>query len=217
MNSILPQPHPMWLAVIPSNGRIQQDPYAGCLSGSMEVHGPQYPIVIRQPTGLSLSRSVGNYEYQVACIDDYGGKLGPISTVGVVTSMPSLDPLETQRDYQFQVRSGHFDGNGKLDIYIQRNSGDTNNGVINKTILTQTDDGHFEVVENPTSGQLATAADWPVSTGVAPVANDYNVDGRVDVLLKHLDTTIPGVDDQIAYSTGMFFQGAAEAVGGYRF
>lgn len=85
---------------------------------------------------LSLSRSVGNYEYQVACIDDYGGKLGPISTVGVVTSMPSLDPLETQRDYQFQVRSGHFDGNGKLDIYIQRNSGDTNNGVINKTILT---------------------------------------------------------------------------------
>jgi hypothetical protein len=161
---------------------------------------------------LSLSRSVGNYEYQVACIDDYGGKLGPISTVGVVTSMPSLDPLETQRDYQFQVRSGHFDGNGKLDIYIQRNSGDTNNGVINKTILTQTDDGHFEVVENPTSGQLATAAGWPVSTGVAPVANDYNVDGRVDVLLKHLDTTIPGVDDQIAYSTGMFFQGAAEAV-----
>lgn len=161
---------------------------------------------------LSLSRSVGNYEYQVACIDDYGGKLGPISTVGVVTSMPSLDPLETQRDYQFQVRSGHLDGNGKLDIYLQRNSGDTNNGVINKTILTQTDDGHFEVVENPTSGQLATAAGWPVSTGVAPVANDYNVDGRVDVLLKHLDTTIPGVDDQIAYSTGMFFQGAAEAV-----
>ena len=161
---------------------------------------------------LSLSRSEGSYEYQVACIDDYGGKLGPISTVGVVTSMPSLDPFETQRDYQFQVRSGHFDGNGKLDIYIQRNSGDTTNGVINKTILTQTDDGHFEVVENPTSGQLATAAGWPVSTGVVPVANDYNVDGRVDVLLKHLDTTIPGVDDQIVYSTGMFFQGEAEAV-----
>jgi hypothetical protein len=161
---------------------------------------------------LSLSRSVGSYEYQVACIDDYGGKLGPISTVGVVTSMPSLDPLETQRGYQFQVRSGHFDGNGKLDIYVQRTSGDINNGVIDKTILTQTDDGHFEVVEAPTSGQLATAAGWPISAGVVPVVNDYNVDGHVDVLLKNLDTTIAGVDDQIAYSTGIFFQGAAEAV-----
>lgn len=161
---------------------------------------------------VSLSRSVGSYEYQVACIDDFGGKLGPISAVGVVTSMPTLDPLETQRGYQFQVRSGHFDGNGKLDVYIQRSSGDTNNGVINKTILTQTDDGHFEVVENPTSGQLSTAASWPISTGVEPVVNDYNVDGRVDVLLKNLDTAIAGVDDQIAYSKGLFFQDAAEAV-----
>ena len=161
---------------------------------------------------ISLSRAVGSYEYQVACIDDYGGKLGPISSVGVVTSMPTLDPLETQRDYLFQVRSGHFDGNGKLDIYIQRNSGDANNGIINQTILTQTDDGHFEAVASPTAGQLANAAGWPISTGVVPVANDYNVDGRVDVLLKNLDTAIAGVDDQIVYSTGMFFQGAAEAV-----
>ncbi len=161
---------------------------------------------------INLSRSVGNYEYQVACIDGYGVKLGPIALVGVVTSIPTLDSLATQQGYQFQVRSGHFDGNGKKDIYIQRNSGNTNNGVIYKTILSQTDNGQFEVVENPSSGQLSNVASWPISPGVTAVAKDFNVDGRVDVLLKNLDTAITGVDDQIAYSTGVFFQGAAQTV-----
>lgn len=215
-----PAPYELYPPTVPSHvvGSYSvewQDTTGSICWLSERVNGGAWATVPNSysPTNsLSLSRSVGSYEYQVACIDDYGGKLGPISTVGVVTSMPSLDPLETQRGYQFQVRSGHFDGNGKLDIYVQRTSGDINNGVIDKTILTQTDDGHFEVVEAPTSGQLATAAGWPISAGVVPVVNDYNVDGHVDVLLKNLDTTIAGVDEQIAYSKGIFFQGAAEAV-----
>ena len=160
---------------------------------------------------ITLSRSVGNYDYQVACIDNYGGVLGPISSVGVVSSMPTLDPLDVQLGYSFQVRTGHFNGDGKKDIYIKRTGGHADNGVIYKTILTQNNDGNFDVVENPTSGQLSNAAGWPVSSGVDAVVNDFNVDGRVDVILKNLDSVIAGIDDQIVYSAGKFFKGAAQA------
>ena len=160
---------------------------------------------------ITLSRSVGNYDYQVACIDDYGGVLGPISSVGVVSSMPTLDPLDVQLGYSFQVRTGHFNGDGKKDIYIKRTGGHADNGVIYKTILTQNNDGNFDVVENPTSGQLSNAAGWPVSSGVDAVVNDFNVDGRVDVILKNLNSVITGIDDQIVYSAGKFFKGSAQA------
>ena len=160
---------------------------------------------------ITLSRSVGNYDYQVACIDDYGGVLGPISSVGVVSSMPTLDPLDVQLGYSFQVRTGHFNGDGKKDVYIKRTGGHADNGVIYKTILTQNNDGNFDVVENPTSGQLSNAAGWPVSSGVDAVVNDFNVDGRVDVMLKNLDSVISGIDDQIVYSIGKFFKGNAQA------
>ena len=143
---------------------------------------------------ITLSRSVGNYDYQVACIDDYGGVLGPISSVGVVSSMPTLDPLDVQLGYSFQVRTGHFNGDGKKDIYIKRTGGNADNGVIYKTILTQNNDGNFDVVENPTSGQLSNAAGWPVSSGVDAVVNDFNVDGRVDVTPeKSRFSTIPAM------------------------
>ena len=161
---------------------------------------------------VTLSRSVGTYDYQVACIDDYGGVLGPVSTVGVVSSMPTLDSLDIQLGYQFQIRTGDLNSDGKKDIYLKRTSGgNANDGVIDKTILTQNADGDFNVVENPTSGQLSTAAGWPVASATSAVVNDFNVDGRVDVLLKNLDSTISSVDDQIVFSTGEFFKGAAQA------
>ncbi len=161
---------------------------------------------------MTFSRSVGNYDYQVACIDDYGGVLGPITTVGVVSSMPTLDSLDVQLGYQFQVRTGDINSDGKADVYLQRTSGgNSNNGVIDKTILTQNTDGDFEVLENPTSGQLSAAGGWPVASSVEAVVNDFNVDGRVDVLMKNLDSAIGNVDDQIVYSTGQFFKGAAQA------
>ena len=161
---------------------------------------------------VTLSRSVGTYDYQVACIDDYGGVLGPVSTVGVVSSMPTLDSLDIQLGYQFQIRTGDLNSDGKKDIYLKRTSGgNANDGVIDKTILTQNADGDFNVVENPTSGQLSTAAGWPLASATSAVVNDFNVDGRVDVLLKNLDSTISSVDDQIVFSTGEFFKGAAQA------
>jgi hypothetical protein len=107
---------------------------------------------------ISLSRSVGTYDYQVACIDTYGGVLGPVSSVGVVSSMPTLDLLDVQLGYQFQIRTGDLNSDGKKDIYVKRTSGgNVNNGVIDKTILTQNTDGDFDVVENPTAGQFSAA------------------------------------------------------------
>jgi hypothetical protein len=161
---------------------------------------------------VSISRSVGTYDYQVACIDDYGGVLGPVSTVGVVSSMPTLDSLDIQLGYQFQIRSGDLNSDGKKDIYVKRTSGgNANNGVIDKTILTQNTDGDFDVVKNPTSGQFSAAGGWPIASAVDAVVNDFNVDGRVDVLLKDLDSTVSNVDDQILFSSGEFFKGLAQA------
>ena len=160
---------------------------------------------------VTLSRSVGSYDYQVACIDDYGGVLGPVSTVGVVSSMPTLDSLDIQLGYQFQIRTGDLNSDGKKDLYVKRTSGgNANNGVIDKTILTQNTDGDFDVVENPTSGQFSAAGGWPIASAVDAVVNDFNVDGRVDVLLKNLDSTVSNVDDQILFSSGQFFKGVAQ-------
>ena len=161
---------------------------------------------------VSISRSVGTYDYQVACIDDYGGVLGPVSTVGVVSSMPTLDSLDIQLGYQFQIRTGDLNSDGKKDLYVKRTSGgNANNGVIDKTILTQNTDGDFDVVKNSTSGQFSAAGGWPIASAVDAVVNDFNVDGRVDVLLKNLDSTVSNVDDQILFSSGQFFKGVAQA------
>lgn len=162
---------------------------------------------------ITLSRSIGNYDYQVACFDDFGGILGPVASVGVVQSMPTLDLLDVQRGYQYEIRRGDLNSDGRKDIYLRRTSGgNSNNGVIYKTIITQNSDGRFEVVENPTSGQFSVAAGWPKATAVDAVVNDFNIDGRVDVMLKNLGSIIPGVDDQIVYSTGRFFSGGSQAV-----
>ena len=161
---------------------------------------------------INLSRGVGSYEYQVACIDSYGGKLGPVASMSVVSSIPTLDPLATQREYQYQIRSGDLNADGKKDIYIQRTSGgNSNNGVINKAIVVQNSDGRFDAIEAPSSAQLSIGAGWPIASGVTAEVNDFNVDGRVDVLLNNLDSAISNVDDQILYSTGDFFNGAAKA------
>ena len=161
---------------------------------------------------ITLTRAIGDYDYQLTCIGlPGGGSVGPITSVAVVSAIPSLDPLETQLGYQFQVRTGDINSDGKKDIYLNRSSGgNADNGIIDKTILTQNIDGHFEVLQDPTSGQFSTAGSWPISTGVTAVVNDFNVDGRVDVLLKNLDVVISNVDDQIIFSSGKFFNGAAK-------
>jgi hypothetical protein len=161
---------------------------------------------------ITLTRAIGKYAYQLTCIGlPGGGSVGPVTSVAVVATIPILDPLDAQLGYQFQVRTGDIDSDGKKDIYLKRTSGgNADNGVIDKTILTQNIDGHFEVLQDPTSGQFSTAGGWPISAGVTAVVNDFNVDGRVDVLLKNLDTVISNVDDQIIFSSGIFFNGAAQ-------
>ena len=73
---------------------------------------------------ITLSRAIGDYDYQLTCIGlPGGGSVGPITSVAVVSAIPSLDPLETQLGYQFQVRTGDINSDGKKDIYLNRSSG----------------------------------------------------------------------------------------------
>ena len=104
---------------------------------------------------VTLTRAIGDYDYQLTCIGlPGGGSVGPVTSVAVVATIPSLDPLDAQLGYQFTVRTGDIDSDGKKDIYLKRTSGgNANNGVIDKTILTQNIDGHFEVLQDPKIGR----------------------------------------------------------------
>ena len=159
---------------------------------------------------IRLTRSPGSYEYQVNCL----GTLGPIATVTVATTPPPvLDPLETQRDYQYQVRTGDINADGRKDLYVKRSSGGVaGNGVLESAILLQDSAGQFDPLTNPTSSQTSAANSWAIASNVLAMVSDLNVDGYVDVLIKNLGNAIDNVDDQILYSAAKVFNGNARSV-----
>lgn len=119
---------------------------------------------------------------------------------------PAYDDLEEQLTYQFQARIGDANYDGRSDIYIQRVSGGAaNNGVLSETILVQQPNKTFSVLA-ATGYQLSTASSWPV---IAPAIrmDDMNADGYVDVALKGLSAFIPGVHDQLIFSSGIPYSG----------
>ena len=159
---------------------------------------------------IRLTRSPGSYEYQVNCL----GTLGPIATVAVATTPPPvLDPLETQLGYQYQVRTGDINADGRKDLYVKRSSGGVaGNGVLESAILLQDSAGQFDPLTNPTSSQTSAANSWAIASNVLAIVSDFNVDGYADVLIKNLGNVIDNVDDQILYSAAKVFNGNARSV-----
>jgi hypothetical protein len=139
---------------------------------------------------------------------------GPTIAVNVGSMPPpALDALEVQLDYQYQVKTGDINADGKVDVYVKRTSGGvTGNGVIESTILLQSAAKQFDSLLSPTSSQINIANNWPVASNVETVNSDFNVDGYTDVLIKDLDSVISNVQDQVVYSSAEAFNGNAQSV-----
>lgn len=119
-----------------------------------------------------------------------------------------LDSLEIQQQYQADVRLGDINSDGRKDIYIERLSGNANNGVISVTLLQQLEDARF-VVLDATSHQLATASSWPLAA-IEAIWDDFSLDGFADLYLREVGALISGVEDQLVFSSGTQYKGTAE-------
>jgi hypothetical protein len=140
------------------------------------------------------------YYFSVNYTVDYSAEV----TVNVTAVQPTVDPLLTQRSYQYQARVGDIDYDGRKDLLVQRVAGGTaGNGVLDQLLVRQTSTpGQYALVP-PTAAQAAVASAWPVSSARVAV-EDINVDGFVDVVLKGVASAlnVPGARDLIVYSPG---------------
>ena len=130
--------------------------------------------------------------------------LGGPEIAHVVSYIPSIDPIDTQLAYTYQVRYGDIDSDSDTDVFLKRvTGGESGNGALESIILKQGSGASFTTLV-PSAAQITTASAWPIATNVELVIEDYNVDNFVDFLLKDLDTIsgITGSDDQIVYSPG---------------
>ena len=149
-----------------------------------------------------LGRIVGDYYLQYYTVE-YSSEV----TVNVGAALPPLDPLLTQRNYQYQTRVGDIDYDGRRDLFIQRVSGGVpNSGVLDRIIVQQTATPGQYVLVPPSAAQAAAAATWPVSSAQVAV-EDINVDGYVDVTVKGVAGAlgVPGAANVIVYSPGAPF------------
>ena len=156
-------------------------------------------------------KPVGQYAYRLArLMRVYSYFVAEYSTeviVNVQPTAPPVDPLLTQRGYQYQTRVGDIDADGRRDLYIQRVSGGVaNNGVLDKIIVQQTITPAQYLLVAPSAAQDAAAATWPVSSAQVAV-EDINVDGFVDVTIKGIASAlgIAGAQNLIVYSPGQVF------------
>jgi len=159
---------------------------------------------------ITITRSVGEHEFALHCLT----KIGPVTRVTVGSAPPPpLDTLAEQLNYQYQVRTGHLNSDGRKDLYVSRTSGGASgNGVLEKVILTQNTSNAFDIVLNPTSSQLNTAGNWPVASNVTTQVEDLNADGFADVMVRDLSNSIAGADDQALYSIGKPFEKGVQAI-----
>ncbi|HZF29544.1 MAG TPA: hypothetical protein VE907_10525 [Gammaproteobacteria bacterium] len=170
--------------------RIDAGPWVYVGQGSVAFAG--------KPNG-SYHYRVGNYvgSYSYYGWTDYSAEI--VVTVG---SMAPSEPLSTQLLYRYDTRYGDGNGDGLLDLLVNRVAGGTSgNGTVETVMLLQTGGGRFTSVV-PSAAQAAVAASaWPPAA-VQVVLDDFNVDGFVDVLIKGIGNTIGGALNQIVYAPG---------------
>ena len=156
------------------------------------------------------------YYYRGVAIDFYSGfpqfYYSSEISVNVYSGPPiEVDGIWDQKDYTYQVRKGDINGDGKLDLFVNRTSGgNANNGVLNTTILQQQADKTFLAMA-ATPAQLSTAASWATAS-VEVVLSDFNMDGYVDLMLKGIGNHITGANNQMVFSKGQLFSGQASSV-----
>ncbi len=91
------------------------------------------------------------------------------------------------------VRLGHYDGDGRLDIFVDPI-------VSSPYILRQLTNKSFQLINGLTSSQVTTYSSWTLATAILVHLSDFNADGADDLMLVDVSTHIAGADDQVVFS-----------------
>jgi hypothetical protein len=130
---------------------------------------------------------------------------------GSQTPPPQVDTLTNQRTYTYETRRGDINGDGQLDLYVNRTSGgQAGNGALGNFILQRLANGTFSVI-NPNAAQAATASTWG-AVSVSTTLEDINYDGFADMVLGKLYEVIPGSIDQVVYASAQTYVNAPKGV-----
>jgi len=96
---------------------------------------------------------------------------------------------------EFQARTGDFNGDGRLDVLVERTTPSLFiDGTTQSVILNQTSDSDL-VVQVPNSAQLAAALSYPIDDDIMITSMDYNSDGYLDQTISGLTSTIGTEED----------------------
>ena len=163
---------------------------------------------------VTLSRTPGTYKYRILEVT----RVGPPQYFAIAFSSeitvvvyngpaPTFDEIEDQLGYTFTLRSGHIDNDGNLDLFVQRTSGDPDNGVLAEAILKGQPDGTYTRFL-PTQSQLAQAANW-VPIQAEYEIGDFNLDEVADLTIAGLPNNAV---QHMLISSGEFFDRNAQAV-----
>lgn len=114
-----------------------------------------------------------------------------------------------QSNFSYSLRSGDFDGNGYVDILLDRLSPGAQAGSLQSTVLSNGPSGLAAVF--PTASLLSYAQTFPVNPNLSHSPSDMNVDGHVDRIVSGLNTISAAFDDHILFAPGS--HGGAQPLG----
>lgn len=125
-------------------------------------------------------------------------------TVAAVVGGPSYpEESRIQAAYQYELRSGDFNNDGKVDVLVDRISAGPIDGTLQSYILYQYSNGLLEA-KKPITSELIDARTFPLNTLLNLMPSDFNADGYADHIVKNLNAVMGSsvVDEYIVYAAG---------------
>lgn len=110
---------------------------------------------------------------------------------------------KAQAAYEYEFRSGDFNGDGKIDVLVDRITGGPIDGSMQPYIIYQKANGVLEA-KKPLSSQLAYARTFPINNTLNLMPGDINADGYADHMVENLrDVMGPSVvDGYVVFAAG---------------
>jgi len=125
-------------------------------------------------------------------------------TVAAVVGGPSYpEESRIQAAYQYELRSGDFNNDGKVDVLVDRISTGPIDGTLQSYILYQYSNGLLEA-KKPITSELINARTFPLSTLLNLMPSDINADGYADHIVENLNAVMGSsvVNEYIVYAAG---------------
>ncbi|MEM8682945.1 MAG: hypothetical protein AAGF72_05905 [Pseudomonadota bacterium] len=111
--------------------------------------------------------------------------------------------IREQTDYEYRIRSGDFDFNGRTDVFVERVTGGPQDGSMQSYIVWNNSNGSISTgAATGTYGQRARSA--PINTVLNLLQSDVNADGFADHIIERVDQVMgSGYEQELAvYAPG---------------